>query len=149
MGALIFLSMLLSVDADSTHSIHNFKGQTFSYTPLVFHHPERVLFNVRAFDLEVFVKFPKTMLQSISLFYKTDAMNRFLEIQMDPGSDRYRYRYDPLENPANKITYFFVISTTDGKLYATPVDSSGMLIPQTKHLLNPKEYFKKRAALRE
>ena len=38
----------------------------------VLHHPNKVLFNSRAFELEVFTDFLRNELESISLFYKTE-----------------------------------------------------------------------------
>jgi len=56
----------------------------FSFTPKLFHHPQRVLFNSRTFVLEVFSDFPRDSVQSISLFYKTDTVPRYQEIPFDP-----------------------------------------------------------------
>lgn len=143
-GILLTMGILFSMP----DSLPDMLSVTFSHTPKVFHHPARVLFNSRAFYLEVFVKFPRTDLESVSLFYKTDAMPRFVEIPMDINATRYRFRYDPIQRPAQKITYFFTVATTGGSLYATPVDSSGILKPLTKYLLDPRSYFKRRAALK-
>ncbi|MEA1880905.1 MAG: hypothetical protein U9N31_00660 [Candidatus Marinimicrobia bacterium] len=120
----------------------------FSFTPKVFHHPDRVLFNSRAFELEVFTDFPREKIQSVSLFYKTDTMPRIVEIPFHPQDKRFVFRYDPKEKPANKITYFFTVGLKDDAMFATPVDSLGQLQPITKFLLNPADYFKKRASLR-
>lgn len=121
----------------------------FSYTPRVFHLPDRVLFNTRPFNLEVFIDFPRDSLESVSLFYKTDSLPRFHEIPMTLNAPRFLFRYDPLEHPASQITYFFTVTTKDGALYATPVDSLGNLNPITKFLLDPTEYFKRRSELRQ
>ncbi len=144
LSLLLTLSALTSQASDSL----DFEMPAFSFTPKVFHHPARVFFNSRAFELEVFSDFPREIMKSVSLFYKTDTMPRYVEISYDPHRERFAFRYDPKEKPANKITYFFTVGLKDGAMYATPVDSAGQLAPITKFLLNPKEYFKKRAALR-
>lgn len=143
-GILLTLGLLFS----PPDSLGNRVSSGFSHTPKVFHHPARVLFNTHPFYLEVFVKFPRKDLKSVSLFYQSELMSRFMEIPMDIQATRYRFRYDPIEHPAQKITYFFTVATKDGSLYATPVDSSGRLKPITKYLLEPRSYFKRRAALK-
>ena len=50
--------------------------------------------------------------------------------------------------PADYITYFFTVSLNNGAMYATPVDSSGLVTPVTKYLLDAAEYYKKRAELK-
>ncbi|MBT3479433.1 MAG: hypothetical protein HOA15_07670 [Candidatus Marinimicrobia bacterium] len=143
---LIFL-LVWFVSAQEIDTL-DFKMPKFSFTPKVFHHPARVLFNSRAFELEVFTKYPRDKIKSVSLFYKTDTISRLREVPFNPQDKRYVFRYDPKENPAGRIVYFFTVYLKDGGMFATPVDSSGQIMPVTKHLLNPAEYFKKRASLR-
>ena len=144
------LSILLMVGTLSPQAADSldFEMPVFSFTPKVFHHPDRVFFNTRAFELEVFAEFPEESIRSVSLFYKTDTMPRYIEFPFDPEEKRFVFRYDPREKPAKKITYFFSVGLNNGSLYATPVDSTGNLSPITKYLLDPIEYFKKRASLR-
>jgi hypothetical protein len=120
----------------------------FSFTPKIFHHPEKVLFNSRAFELEVFTEYPRNDIKTVSLFYKTDTMSRLMEVPFNPLDKRYVFRYDPKEKPAEKIVYFFTVYLKDGGMLATPVDSSGQIKPITKYLLNPADYYKKRASLK-
>lgn len=143
-GILLFAVVFATPDSLPAISI-----TTFSHTPKVFHHPARVLFNTRAFNLEVFVKFPRVSLESVSLFYKTDSMPYYEEVPMDLNASRYLFHYDPKQRPARKITYFFTVATKDGSLYATPVDSSGTLAPLTKYLLDQRSYFKRRASIKD
>lgn len=117
----------------------------FSFNPKVFHHPPKVLFNSRAFDLEVFTKFDKKKIKNITLFYRTDALARFIEVSFKPTAPRYRFKYNPLEIPANRITYFFTVELKNGSVFASPVDKDGILNPITIKLENPLEYYKKRA----
>ena len=44
--------------------------------------------------------------------------------------------------------HFFTLALNNGAVYATPVDSSGMVTPITKNLLNPAEYYKKRSEIK-
>ncbi|MGY8786664.1 MAG: hypothetical protein ACKVH5_00030 [Fidelibacterota bacterium] len=71
-----------------------------------------------------------------------------MEVPFNPLDKRYVFRYDPKEKPAEKIVYFFTVYLKDGGMLATPVDSSGQIKPITKYLLNPADYYKKRASLK-
>ncbi len=139
----IIMAFLLFTQPDSTSSI-----DILSYAQPIFHHPPKVLFNSRAFDLELFIKIPRDSIKSISFFYQTDEMPRLIEVPFDINSPRIKFHYDPKLRPAKKITYYFVVSLGNGSLYAAPVDSGGILKPVTKYLLDPEYYFKRRAALR-
>ena len=111
----------------------------------IFHQPEKVLFNSRAFNLEMFVEIDKNLIKEASLFFRTDSQPRYREISFSLDKERFIYRYNPKENPAKYITYFFTVELKSGQLYATPVDSSGLLIPITKDLVDPIKYYKERA----
>ena len=111
----------------------------------IFHQPEKVLFNSRAFNLEMFVEIDKKLIKEASLFFRTDSQPRYREISFSLDKERFIYRYNPKENPAKYITYFFTVELKSGQIYATPVDSSGLLIPITKDLVDPIKYYKERA----
>lgn len=121
---------------DSTRYIKNDK---------IFHHPAKVLFRSRAFDLEVFTDFEEKLIGEVSLFFRTDSQPRYREVSFPPDSRRFLYRYNPQTNPASYITYFFTVELKSGEVYATPVDSSGLLSPITKKLVDPIKYYKERA----
>ena len=111
----------------------------------IFHQPDKVLFKSRAFNLEMFVGFDKKQIKEASLFFRTDSQPRYREISFSLDKERFIYRYNPKENPAKYITYFFTVELKSGQIYATPVDSSGLLIPITKNLVDPIKYYKERA----
>lgn len=111
----------------------------------MFHHPAKVLFNSRSFNLEVFTEFEKKSIKQVSLFYRTDSQPRYREILFPTKSKRYSYTYNPKKNPANYITYFFTVELVDGKVFATPIDDSGILNPITMNLVDPFQYYKERA----
>ena len=145
---ILFILLMVGTLTPQAADSLDFEMPVFSFTPKVFHHPDRVFFNTRAFELEVFANFPKEDIRLVSLFYKTDTMPRYIEFPFDLEEKRFAFRYDPREKPAKKITYFFSVGLKNGSLYATPVDTTGNLSPITKNLLDPREYFKKRASLR-
>ena len=141
---LLFYCSLSAQEIDSI----DFKLPEFSFTPQLFHHPHKVLFNSRIFDLEVFVDFPKKDIKQVSLFYRTDAVPRYIEHSFNQNERRYVFNYDPQKQPATYITYFFTVALNNGSMFATPVDSSGTLVPITKYLLDPVEYYKKRSEIK-
>ena len=141
---LLFYSSLSSQEIDTI----DFKLPEFSFTPKLFHHPHKVLFNSRIFELEVFADFPKQDIKQVSLFYRTDAVPRYVEHSFNQNEMRYVFSYDPQKQPATYITYFFTVALNNGSMFATPVDSAGTLVPITKYLLDPVEYYKKRSEIK-
>ena len=141
---LLFYSSLSSQEIDTI----DFKLPEFSFTPKLFHHPHKVLFNSRIFELEVFADFPSQDLKQVSLFYRTDAVPRYIEHSFNQNEMRYVFSYDPQKQPATYITYFFTVALNNGSMFATPVDSAGTLVPITKYLLDPVEYYKKRSEIK-
>ena len=141
---LLFYSSLSSQEIDTI----DFKLPEFSFTPKLFHHPHKVLFNSRIFELEVFADFPKQDIKQVSLFYRTDAVPRYIEHSFNQNEMRYVFSYDPQKQPATYITYFFTVALNNGSMFATPVDSAGTLVPITKYLLDPMEYYKKRSEIK-
>jgi len=141
------LFLCISISSQQIDTL-DFKLPAFSFTPKVFHHPSRVLINSKIFELEVFTDFPKEDIRQVSLFYRTDAAPRYIEHLFEQNEKRYVFRFNPKKTPAVYITYFFTVSLNNGSMYATPVDSSGTLVPITKYLLDPAEYYKKRSEIK-
>ena len=141
---LLFYSSLSSQEIDTI----DFKLPEFSFTPKLFHHPHKVLLTSRIFELEVFADFPKQDIKQVSLFYRTDAVPRYIEHSFNQNEMRYVFSYDPQKQPATYITYFFTVALNNGSMFATPVDSAGTLVPITKYLLDPVEYYKKRSEIK-
>ena len=141
----LFLFFVTYVVYAQESGLTRFDSTRFIANQKVFHHPEKVLFNSRAFNLEVFTEFDKKLIKQVSLFYRTDSQPRYREISFPPKSKRYSYRYNPRKNPANYITYFFTVELKSGKVFATPIDNSGVLNPITMNLVDPIKYYKERA----
>jgi hypothetical protein len=140
--SLVFL--LCMTFSQQAHEIHP-HPKKFLSSNKIFHHPDKALFKSRAFNLEMFIGFNKDQIKEASLFFRTDSQPRYREISFSMDSERFLYRYNPKENPANYITYFFTVELKSGQVYATPVDSSGLLSPITKNLIDPIKYYKERA----
>tara|TARA_B100001027_G_scaffold101658_1_gene69850 strand:+ start:303 stop:692 length:390 start_codon:yes stop_codon:yes gene_type:complete len=110
-----------------------------------FHHPPKVIFHSRPFDLEVFSEFPRSNTEKISIFYRTDAQPRYIEKTFDLASQRHIFSFNPKDKPTKKFSYFFTIELKNGSVYATPIDSAGMVVPHTFEVEDPLEYYKKRS----
>ena len=141
----LFLFFVTYVVYAQESELSRFDSTRFIANQKVFHHPEKVLFNSRAFNLEVFTEFDKKLIKQVSLFYRTDSQPRYREVSFPPKSKRYSFRYNPQKNPANYITYFFTVELKSGKVFATPIDNSGVLNPITMNLVDPIKYYKERA----
>ena len=141
----LFLFFVTCIIYAQESDLSRFDSTRFLANQKVFHHPEKVLFNSRAFNLEVFTDFDKKLIKQVSLFYRTDSQPRYREISFPPKNKRYSYQYNPQKNPANYITYFFTVELKSGKVFATPIDNSGVLNPITMNLVDPIKYYKERA----
>tara|TARA_S200000501_G_C20842626_1_gene752312 strand:- start:565 stop:1056 length:492 start_codon:yes stop_codon:yes gene_type:complete len=140
------LFLLISAVSAKQNTEH---ASGFTFTPNLFHHPPKVLFLSRPFEIEVFSNFSKNETQNISLFYRTDAQPRYIEQSFNLDSRRYIFTYDPKQKPTEKISYFFTIELKNGSVFASPIDSAGMVTPITLPLQDPIEYYKKRSMRRE
>ncbi len=120
----------------------------FPITPKVFHHPEKVLFNTRPFNLDLFVDFDENEIESTSIFIKTDAVENYLEFPLKTVRARYRHSFNPLLTPAKTIEYFFVVILKNNSIYAAPLDKDGYIILVKRTLEDPAEYFKRKLAQR-
>lgn len=125
------------------------KNKNIAFTYKILHQPNKVLFNSREFELEVFTDFSKKEIESVSLFYKIDDKPQFTEIPFNLNAFRYVYKYNPKIKPADQITYFFTIALKNGSFFATPIDEDGNLKPITQRLVDPVEYYKQRAAYKK
>ncbi|MCH7611986.1 MAG: hypothetical protein IIB45_01350 [Candidatus Marinimicrobia bacterium] len=114
----------------------------FPITPRVFHHPKNVVFNTRPYNMDLFVDFDENEIESVSLFFKTDAMDNYVEFPLKIIRARYRHQFNPLITPAKTIEYFFVVSLKDHSIYAAPLDKNGYIKVVKRTLQDPAEYFK-------
>lgn len=116
----------------------------FPITPKVFHHPKKVVFNTRPYNMDLFVDFDNSEIESVSIFLKTDATNKYIEFPLKIIRARYRHQFNPLITPAKTIEYFFVVSLKDHSIYAAPLDENGYINTVKRTLQDPAEYFKRK-----
>lgn len=144
---ILFTSLLLqSLPQDSISQVLQ---RSYNITPLVFHHPEKVIFNTRPYDIDLFVDFKNEKINSVSLFIKTDVSNSYTEYSMGVTRGRYRYRFDPNKTPVKNIEYFFIVTLKDFSIYAAPLDKNGYIKTVKRTLVDPAKYFKQRLNKRQ
>jgi hypothetical protein len=113
-------------------------------TPL-FHNPPVAVLNDRPFRMDLFVNFDPEEIEKVALLFRTDSIRNFKEIPL--GGEYYRYRYlipkEELQGGA-ALTYYFLVTLKDYRLYAYPKDSLDQPDPFVIDLVPPtKEFFQK------
>ena len=114
----------------------------------VFHIPPKPLFKDRIHKLNFVTDIPKDSIITSSLFFKTDLMNYYQEIQLPGKSGSYNFVYNPKKYPGKRLQYYFIIKTIKN-LFGVPINDKGELQPVDKLLINPKEYFNQQRRLNE
>lgn len=123
--------------------------QKFSFTPRVFHHPPEVMFENRPQDIDLFVDFPQDSLESVMFYFRTDKMNKYQEVHLDMFRQRYHFRFDPNDIPAEILEYFFIVTLKDFSLFAEPLDKNGFIQPIRRKLRDPIEYYREKIRSRK
>lgn len=132
--SLLFSSLFgASAPLDSTISV--------SHLPKLLHHSPDVLFDNRFFDIELIVDFPLDSIESVSLFLKTDAMEKTREIPLEYSKGRFVYRFNPTTCQCTSLLYFFIVQLTDYSLYSFPVNDNNEPKPIERDLINAVEYY--------
>lgn len=119
------------------------KGR-FPVSNKIHHLPAETVFNSRPIDIDLFVDFPQKNIETVSIFFKTDRATHFTEYLLPNYRGRYRYRYNPMTNPAKEIAYYFVVMMKDQSVYAAPLNKRGYIAVVERPLVDPGAYFKKR-----
>ena len=112
----------------------------------IYHSSPTPLFKARSHNIDFITSIPKDSIVSSILFFKTNAMEHYQEIQLNGDQGLYRFIYDPKKFSGTHIQYYFIITTHNGA-YGAPINDSGELIPINKLLVNPVEYFKQQSRL--
>ena len=112
----------------------------------LFHSPPKPLFKGRKHNLDFVTSVPQDSIISGSLFFKTNFMGFYREINLESTHGLFRFTYDPKIFPGTHIKYYFVMKTSKG-LHAAPVDDNGELSPVNKLLIDPIQYYKQQDRL--
>ena len=115
----------------------------------LFHSPPEPLFAGRPFELSLVTELSESMIHSTLLFFKTDSMKSFREINLEGESGLYKFKVNTKDFPGNSIEYFFAVKTNDGKIYGAPVNDQNVLEPIKKIFLDPVKYYEQKQRLNQ
>ena len=115
----------------------------------LFHSPPDPLFIGRPFELSLVTKLKESIIHSALLFFKTDSMESFREINLKGESGLYNFKINTKDFPGNSIEYFFAVKTNDGKIYGAPVNDQNVLKPIKKVFLDPVKYYQQKQRLNQ
>ena len=114
----------------------------------LFHSPPKPLFKGRSHNLNFITDVPDDSVLSATLFFKTDFMAYYQEFVLNGVKGLYQFTYDPKTYPGTYLQYYFVIET-EKKVYGSPLNDQGELIPVKKLLVDPVQYFKQHGRLNQ
>ena len=115
----------------------------------LFHSPPEPLFTGRPFELSLVIELSESIIRSTLLFFKTDRMESFREINLEGESGLYKFKINTKDFPGNSIEYFFAVRTNDGKIYGAPVNDQNVLKPIKKVFLDPVKYYEQKQRLNQ
>ena len=115
----------------------------------LFHSPPEPLFIGRPFELSLVTEIDEFLLSSVLLFFKTNEMESYREIILTGDAGLYKYKINIDSFTGDSIDYFFVIKTTDGRIYGAPVDNNKKLSPIKKPFIDPVQYFEQKKRLNQ
>ena len=114
----------------------------------LFHSPPKPLFKGRSHNLNFITDVPDDSVLSATLFFKTHFMAYYQEFVLNGVEGLYQFPYAPKTYPGTYLQYYFVIET-EKKVYGSPLNDQGELIPVKKLLVDPVQYFKQQGRLNQ
>ena len=143
--ALLFIfsntTWLPAAEPDSTLDI---SAAYFRTVPLLLHLPPKIIFDDRPTKLQLYVDIPEDSIVTVSIFYRTNAMENMQEIPLAKVRGFYAFNFDPGFQGGDSVTYFFTVAAIDQSMHATPLDKNGKIKPYNKPLVDPIKYFEER-----
>ena len=110
----------------------------------LFHNPPVAILNDRPFRMDLFVNLEIEGVESVSLFMRVDSTKNFKEVPLEGEYSRFWYIIPEGELQGNALTYYFLVTMKDYRLYAYPVDENDQLKPFMIELVPPtQEFFQK------
>ena len=112
--------------------------------PLLLHKPPKVMFDDRPTLLQLFITMPDDSIKTVSIFYKTNEMSMFQEIELNKEKGSFTFKFDPGKQKGNSLSYFFVVKQTDDSMHAVPLSNPGKIKPYYHLLVDAIEYYEMR-----
>ena len=136
----LFFAVMLATELPDSLNEQNFNG--YLQSKKIIHHPEKIMFQGRTYNLELIVDVPEDSIESVNLFIRTDTKRPYQEILLKQKRGIYSLRFDPEVFPGSLVQYFFIVQLSDYSLFAIPVDNNGAIRPVERVLINAVEYYK-------
>ena len=141
---MLYVVVLFFIMTPNAHAIEIPDSTYRTKAPLLLHKPPKVMFDDRPTLLQLFVNIPDDSIKAVSIFYKTNEMSIFQEIQLDKIKGAFTYKFDPGKQKGNSLSYFFIVQQLENSVHATPLGDSGKIKPYNQPLVDAIEYYEKR-----
>ncbi len=141
---LYVIVVLFFITHSNTHAIEIPDSTYKTKLPLLLHRPPKIMFDDRPTLLQLFVNIPNDSIKAVSIFYKTNEMSIFQEIQLDKIKGAFTYKFDPGKQEGKSLSYFFIVQQRENAVHATPLGDSGKIKPYNQPLVDAIEYYEKR-----
>ena len=136
----LFSAVMLATELPDSLNEQNFNG--YLQSKKIIHHPEKIMFQGRNYNLELIVDIPEDSIESVNLFIRTDTKRPYQEISLKQKRGIYSLRFDPEVFPGSLVQYFFIVQLSDYSLFAIPVDKRGAIQSVERALVDAVEYYK-------
>ena len=136
----LFSAVMLATELPDSLNEQNFNG--YLQSKKIIHHPEKIMFQGRNYNLELIVDIPEDSIESVNLFIRTDTKRPYQEISLKQKRGIYSLRFDPEVFPGSLVQYFFIVQLSDYSLFAIPVDKRGAIQSVERTLVDAVEYYK-------
>ena len=141
---ILFLVILLLITNSNTFATDIPDSTYQRKLPSLLHRPPEVMFDDRPTLLQLFVTLPDDSINTVSIFYKTNEMSIFQEIELQKRKGAFTYKFDPGKQKGNSLSYFFVVKQSDNSMHAVPLGNTGKIKPYNQTLVDAIEYYEKR-----
>ena len=101
----LFSAVMLATELPDSLNEQNFNG--YLQSKKIIHHPEKIMFQGRNYNLELIVDIPEDNIESVNLFIRTDTKRPYQEISLKQKRGIYSLRFDPEVFPGSLVQYFF------------------------------------------
>ena len=141
---ILFFVVLFFIIKSNAYAIDIPDSTNKKSFPALLHRAPKVMFDDRPTLLQLFVNIPADSIKSVSIFYKTNEMSIFQEIELQKRKGAFTYKFDPGKQKGNSLSYFFVVKQSDNSMHAVPLGNTGKIKPYNKTLVDAIEYYEKR-----
>ncbi|MFQ6030474.1 MAG: hypothetical protein ACE5Q6_23615 [Dehalococcoidia bacterium] len=107
----------------------------------IVHQPPKAILNDRPYIMDLFLNFDSSEVAAVSLFLRDDSSQGFREIPLEGRFGRYRHVLLVEALRGTQLTYFFLVTLRDWRLWAYPLAPDGHIQPFVIDLVPPTQKF--------